>query len=195
VLLVLDEVITGFGRTGAMFASQLFELEPDMVVMAKGITSGYAPLGGLLIAPRVWHPFFDSPDAPIFRHGVTYAGHATACAVAQANLDVLEEEGLVARVAELAPELERSLQELAGHPSVAEVRTGIGLLAGVQLVDDVVADTVARVCLDDGILLRAITDNTLQISPPFVVEAAELTQIADAITAALEHPRVVRARG
>ena len=99
VLFVADEVITGFGRTGAMFATELFDLHPDMVVVAKGITSGYAPLGGVLIGPRVWEPFF-AEGAPIFRHGVTYSGHATACAVAQANLDVLESEQLVARVAD-----------------------------------------------------------------------------------------------
>jgi adenosylmethionine-8-amino-7-oxononanoate aminotransferase len=188
VLFVADEVITGFGRTGAMFATELFELHPDMIVMAKGITSGYAPLGGLLIAPRVWEPFFDSPDAPIFRHGVTYSGHATACAVAQANLDVIERENLVAHVKELEPELVRAMEQVAKHPSVVEVRTGIGLLAGVNLVPDVPADLITRVCLEAGVLLRALPDNTLQISPPFVVEEAALWQIAGAIASALDHP-------
>ncbi len=195
VLLVADEVITGFGRTGEWFATELFDLHPDMVVMAKGITSGYAPLGGLLIAPRVWEPFFDSPDSPIFRHGVTYSGHATACAVAQANLDVLESENLVAHVAQLAPELARAMEQVAKHPSVAEVRTGIGLLAGVNLVQDVPADLITRVCLEDGILLRALPDNTLQISPPFVVQEGDLWRIAGAIAAALDHPELPTRRG
>jgi adenosylmethionine-8-amino-7-oxononanoate aminotransferase len=186
VLLVLDEVITGFGRTGEMFATQLFDLHPDMVVVAKGITSGYAALGGVLIAPSVWGPFFNSADAPIFRHGVTYSGHATACAVAQANLDVLEEEELVARVAELAPELEAAVSPLAEHPSVLEVRTGIGLLAGVQLHPEVSGDAVCRACIESGVLLRTITDNTLQISPPFVVESEDLQRIAGAIAGALD---------
>jgi adenosylmethionine-8-amino-7-oxononanoate aminotransferase len=186
VLVVLDEVITGFGRTGEMFATELFGLAPDMVVVAKGITSGYAPLGGVLVAPRVWTPFFDSPDAPIFRHGVTYSGHATACAVAQANLDVLEEEDLVARVATLAPALAQAVAPLAEHPLVAEVRAGIGLLAGVQLVPEVSGDDVIRRCLEDGILLRVITNNTLQISPPFVVDADDLQRIAAAVTRALD---------
>jgi adenosylmethionine-8-amino-7-oxononanoate aminotransferase len=188
ILLVLDEVITGFGRVGEMFATELFDLHPDMVVMAKGITSGYAPLGGLLIAPRVWEPFFDSPASPIFRHGVTYSGHATACAVAQANLDVLERENLVAHVKELEPELVRAMEQVAKHPSVVEVRTGIGLLAGVQLAPDVPADLVTRVCLESGVLLRAITDNTIQISPPFVVQEDALWRIAGAIASALDHP-------
>jgi adenosylmethionine-8-amino-7-oxononanoate aminotransferase len=186
VLLVLDEVITGFGRTGEMFATELFGLSPDMVVMAKGITSGYAPLGGVLIAPRLWRPFFDSPEAPIFRHGVTYSGHATACAVAQANLDVLEEEDLVARVATLTPELYNAVSPLAEHPLVTEVRGGVGLLAGVQLNPDVSGDAVTRHCLQDGILLRVITNNTLQISPPFIVDADDLERIAAAIGNALD---------
>ncbi len=194
VLFVADEVITGFGRTGAMFATELFGLQPDMLVMAKGITSGYAPLGGLLIAPRVWEPFFHSPDAPIFRHGVTYSGHATACAVAQANLDVIERENLVAHVKELEPELVRAMEQVAKHPSVVEVRTGIGLLAGVNLVADVAADLITRVCLENGVLLRALPDNTLQISPPFVVQEAALWQIAGAIASALDHPELAAPR-
>ena len=186
VLLVLDEVITGFGRTGEMFATELFGLAPDMITIAKGITSGYAALGGVLIAPRVWSPFFDSPDAPIFRHGVTYSGHATACAVAEANLDVLEEEDLVARVAMLTPELHRAVAPLADHPLVAEVRSGIGLLAGVQLNPDVDGDRVARLCLEDGILLRVITANTVQISPPFTVEVDDLERTAASLARALD---------
>jgi adenosylmethionine-8-amino-7-oxononanoate aminotransferase len=186
VLLVLDEVITGFGRTGEMFATQLFDLRPDMITMAKGITSGYVPLGGVLVAPRVWQPFFSGDDAPIFRNGVTYSGHATACAVAQANLDVIEEEDLVARVATLTPELAAAVAPLADHPLVAEVRAGVGLLAGVQLNPDVSGDAVTRHCLEDGILLRVITNNTLQISPPFVVDADDLRRIAAAIAGALD---------
>jgi adenosylmethionine-8-amino-7-oxononanoate aminotransferase len=186
VLLVLDEVITGFGRTGEMFGAQRFGVSPDMVLMAKGITSGYAPLGGVLIAPRVWSPFFDSPDAPIFRHGVTYSGHATACAVAQANLDVLEEEDLVARVAGLIPQLERALAPLRDHPLVAEVRTGPALVAGVQMRDGVSGDELARRCIDAGVLLRVITNNTVQISPPFIVEAADLERIAGTLQDAFD---------
>jgi adenosylmethionine-8-amino-7-oxononanoate aminotransferase len=186
VLLVLDEVITGFGRTGEMFATELFDLTPDMVTIAKGITSGYAALGAVLIAPRVWSPFFDSPDAPIFRHGVTYSGHATACAVAEANLDVLAEEDLVARVAMHSPVLHHAVAPLAEHPLVAEVRSGIGLLAGVQLQPEVDGDRLCRLCLQDGILLRVITANTIQISPPFIIEVDDLERIAASIANALD---------
>jgi adenosylmethionine-8-amino-7-oxononanoate aminotransferase len=186
VLLVLDEVITGFGRTGEMFGAQRFGVSPDMLLMAKGITSGYAPLGGVLIAPRVWSPFFDSAQAPIFRHGVTYSGHATACAVAQVNLDVLAEEELVARVAELTPELQRAVAPLGGHALVQEVRTGDALLAGVQLRDDVPGDQVARACIEQGVLFRVLTGNTVQISPPFIVEPADLERIGATLQGALD---------
>ncbi len=186
VLLVLDEVITGFGRTGEMFATDTFDVSPDMIVVAKGITSGYAPLGGILVGPRVWEPFFATGDAPIFRHGVTYSGHATACAVAEANLDVLEEEQLVARVADLIPTLQRAVAPLADHPLVAEVRTGQGLMAGVELIPDASSDALLRRCLDAGVLLRVITNNTVQISPPFVVDAGDLERIAATIGGALD---------
>ena len=186
VLFVADEVITGFGRTGEMFATGLFDLHPDMIVIAKGITSGYAPLGGLLIGPRVWEPFF-AEGGPIFRHGVTYSGHATACAVAQANLDVIEEEQLVARVATLSPVLEQAMAPLAKHPHVTEVRTGIGLLAGVQLAPEVDGAAIARACLVAQVVIRIITNNTIQISPPFVIAEDELWRITGAIAAALDH--------
>ena len=186
ILFVADEVITGFGRTGEMFATTLYELSPDMMIVAKGITSGYAPLGGVLIAPRLWEPFF-AEDAPIFRHGVTYSGHATACAVAHANLDVLESERLVQRVAELAPVLEQAMEPLAKHPLVTEVRTGTGLLAGVQLAPEVDGPTIARACLESQVIVRIITNNTIQISPPFVIEEGELWRISGAIAAALDH--------
>jgi adenosylmethionine-8-amino-7-oxononanoate aminotransferase len=185
ILLVCDEVITGFGRTGEMFASGRFGLHPDMVTIAKGITSGYAALGGVLVAPCVWGPFFDSPDAPIFRHGVTYSGHATACAVAQANLDVLEEEDLIARVAMLEPVLADLVAPLADHPLVQEVRAGVGLLAGVQLTPEVSGDALTRRCIEDGVLLRVITNNTIQISPPFTIEHGDLERIVASITGAL----------
>jgi adenosylmethionine-8-amino-7-oxononanoate aminotransferase len=186
VLFVADEVITGFGRTGEMFASSLFGIDPDMIIVAKGITSGYAPLGGVLIAPRVWEPFF-AADGPVFRHGVTYSGHATACAVAQANLDVIADEQLVARVAHMAPKLTEALAPLTRHPLVTEVRSGIGLLAGVQMTPEVDGDKIFRACLEAGVITRILGGNVIQISPPFVIEEGELWRISGAIAAALDH--------
>jgi adenosylmethionine-8-amino-7-oxononanoate aminotransferase len=186
ILFIADEVITGFGRTGTMFASERYGLEPDMVLMAKGITSGYAPLGGVLIARRVWDRFFSDVDAPMLRHGITYSGHATACAVAHANLDILEREHLLDRVAELEGALDRAVQPLADHPLVAEVRSGTGFLAGVQLRADVPGEAVVDACLDAGLLTRVIHNNTLHISPPFVVTDDEVAFIAKTIRVALD---------
>ena len=135
ILFIADEVITGFGRTGHLFASQRWDIQPDMITMAKGITSGYAPLGGVLVAPRVSDRFFQGPDAPIFRHGLTYSGHATACAVALANLDVLDEEGLVEQSSWLETVLAKAVEPLRDHALVQEVRAGAGFMAGIQLHD------------------------------------------------------------
>jgi adenosylmethionine-8-amino-7-oxononanoate aminotransferase len=187
ILFIADEVITGFGRTGTMFACERFGLEPDMVLMAKGITSGYAPLGGVLVARGVWDRFFNSDDAPILRHGITYSGHATACAVAHANLDILEQEHLLERSAELEGVLHNAIQPLADHPLVAEVRSGTGFLAGVQLRPDVQGEAVVDACLDNGLLTRLIHNNTLHICPPFVVTDDEVSFIAKTIRVALDH--------
>jgi adenosylmethionine-8-amino-7-oxononanoate aminotransferase len=187
ILFIADEVITGFGRTGAMFACERFGLEPDMVLMAKGITSGYAPLGGVLIGRRVWDRFFRSDDAPMLRHGITYSGHATACAVAHANIDILEQEHLLERSAELEGVLHNAIQPLADHPLVAEVRSGTGFLAGVQLRADVPGETVVDACLDAGLLTRLIHNNTLHVCPPFVVTDDEVSFIAKTIRVALDN--------
>lgn len=182
ILLIVDEVITGFGRTGRMFAAERFGLKPDLITFAKGVTSGYAPLGGVLVAPHVWRPFYaDDPSTPIFRHGATYAGHATASAVAMANLDVLENDGLLPRVVELERLLADQLQQLgARRPSVAEVRVG-GFLGGVALVEQVQAEHAADALIDIGFISRPLRGNTLQISPPFIVSDDELVSFVAAI--------------
>lgn len=184
ILLILDEVITGFGRTGTMLAAERYGLAPDMVTFAKGVTSGYAPLGGVLVAPRIWEPFYvDAPETPIFRHGVTYAGHATASAVALAHLDVLERDGLLARVRELEGVLRTQLDGLAARqPGVAEVRVA-GLLGGVELAPDLDAVRVADALVELGYISRPLRGNTLQLSPPFIVSDEELV----AFVAAIEH--------
>jgi adenosylmethionine-8-amino-7-oxononanoate aminotransferase len=185
ILLIADEVITGFGRTGRMFACERYGITPDLMTLAKGLTSGYAPLGAVLVSPRVADRFF-ADDAPMFRHGLTYAGHATACAVAEANLDVLERERLVERAAHLEGALAAALEALRGHPLVAEVRAGAAFMAGVQLRADVSGDAVAEACTDAGVLIRVIHDNTLQVCPPFVVTEDEVALIAKTIHAALD---------
>ncbi|MFF2298527.1 aspartate aminotransferase family protein [Arthrobacter sp. NPDC058127] len=184
ILLILDEVITGFGRTGTMFAAERYGVQPDLVTFAKGVTSGYAPLGGVLVSPRIWEPFYiDSPDTPIFRHGATYAGHATAAAVALRHLDILERDNLLPRVKELEIVLDNALKGLAERQSaVVDVRVA-GLLGGVTLSDNLVAEKIADDLIELGYISRPLRGNTLQISPPFIISDDELT----AFVAAIEH--------
>jgi adenosylmethionine-8-amino-7-oxononanoate aminotransferase len=190
VLLVADEVTTGFGRLGTMFGSERFGIAPDMVTFAKGVTSGYLPLGGVLVGRRVQEPFWDGATGPVFRHGYTYSGHATACAAALANLDILEREGLVARAAALEPVLAREIARLDAAPLVGETRV-VGLAAAVELDGDVLAvdpglpEAVAAAARDNGVLTRVLRGVALQVSPPFVITEAEIRTLVDGLEAAL----------
>lgn len=190
VLLIVDEVITGFGRLGAAFACERYGIAPDLLCAAKGISSGYAPLGVVLSGARVRDVLW-APGAGPLRHGYTYSGHATACAVALANLDVLEHEGLYDRVRALEPVLAETLGPLAYHPLVQEVRTA-GLLAGVELDADArsaapdVVERVVRRARARGVLVRNLVGHTLQISPPFVITEEELGLLAGVLGAALD---------
>jgi adenosylmethionine-8-amino-7-oxononanoate aminotransferase len=189
ILLIVDEVITGFGRTGRLFASERFALQPDLLVVAKGITSGYAALGAVFVAPRIWQRFFTGDDAPVYRHGVTYSGHATACVIAEANLDIIEREDLVAESARLEGVLDTALDGLRGRDDVREIRSGAGFLAGVAPVDDVPAEAIARYALAEGIILRVLRENLIQISPPFITSDADVARIVDVIAGGLDHVR------
>ena len=131
VLFVADEVITGFGRCGDWFASTRFGLEPDIVVCAKGITSGYLPLGAVLASPGVAEPFW-AEGAGMWRHGYTYSGHAAVAAAALVNIDILENEGLPERAKTMEGSLVDALKQLTDHDLVEDVRGGVGLLAAVQ---------------------------------------------------------------
>jgi putrescine---pyruvate transaminase len=198
VLFVADEVITGFGRTGSWFGSERFGLEPDLMTVAKGLTSGYAPLGAVLAGPRVAEPFWRPGSAEIFRHGYTYQAHPTACAVGLANLDVLEREQLVPRVRGLEQVLAAKLAPLAGHELVQEVRTGTGLLAAVEIseqaraADPGLGAKLVRDIRERGVITRLLRGVALQVSPPFVITEAELGQIADTFAAALDAAAAAR---
>jgi adenosylmethionine-8-amino-7-oxononanoate aminotransferase len=135
VLLIADEVITGFGRTGDWFGLSRYGIEPDLLTFAKGITSGYFPFGGLGMSDEIAAAINESGDASRWMHAFTYSGHPVGCAVALANLDILEREGLIERACELGSQLLTGLQSLAGHPYVGEVR-GLGLMSAVELVSD-----------------------------------------------------------
>jgi len=192
VLLVADEVITGFGRTGMLWGSQRYGISPDLITFAKGVTSGYMPLGGVLVGRRVAEPFWGPGGVPgaVFRHGYTYSGHAGACAAAMANLDIIEREGLVARVAALEPVFEAALRSLEDAPLVGEVRA-VGLMGAVALRPDLLAadpglvERVVGAALERGVATRVLRGHAIHVSPAFVITESEIAQLVDALRAAL----------
>ncbi len=196
VLFVADEVITGYGRTGRMFASA--GLDADLVLTAKGLTSGYLPMGAVLVGRRVAEPFW-SPPGVFLRHGYTYSGHAAAAAAAMTNLDILEREDLVQRVADSQLSLTAALSPLRAHQWVVDLRSGSGLLGAVQLDPAVLAadpTTMPRLLTavrGRGVLSRGLVDGSLQISPPFVITRDELRTISTAIDEALSDVGSVKA--
>jgi adenosylmethionine-8-amino-7-oxononanoate aminotransferase len=192
ILLIADEVITGFGRTGQLWATTRYGIEPDMITFAKGVSSGYVPLGGVLVGERVRAPFWDD-DVPgaVFRHGYTYSGHAGAAAAGMANLDIIEREGLVARVTSLEPVLDRAVRRLSSAPGVGEIRT-VGLTAAVAFRGDLLAadpglpERAVTAALRHGVATRVLRGHALQISPPFVITEIEIDTMVDGVAAALD---------
>ncbi len=184
ILFVADEVITGFGRVGDWFASNRFDLKPDIMLTAKGLTSGYAPMGAVIAAPKVWN-VFATEQAGIWRHGYTYSGHATAAAAAMANLKIMKDENLPARVRKLENVFAEAFRPLAELPSVAQVRTGLGFLAGVELVEPGANFPMMWKLREFGIVTRPIVGNALQVSPALTTSEDELFEIARRFKAAL----------
>ncbi|HEY5852904.1 MAG TPA: aminotransferase class III-fold pyridoxal phosphate-dependent enzyme [Aldersonia sp.] len=185
ILFVADEVVTGFGRIGGgyWFASSRFGLEPDMMTTAKGLTSGYVPMGAVFVAPRIAAPFY--AGGVWFRHGYTYGGHAGAAAAALANLDIVEREGLLDAATRVQDALHTHLAPLAGHPAVAEVRSGIGAVAAVQLADPSTAPGFVRTLREHGVSGRAAGVGAMQFSPAFVMTDEQIAEMAAATRAAL----------
>ena len=187
VLLVVDSVICAFGRLGTWYGIERWPgVVPDMITFAKGVTSGYLPLGGVVISPEIASPFWDDPDAPPFRHGATYAGHATCCAAALENIRILDEEDLLPRGQDLEGELFEQMNRVAGERNVAEVRGGKGLLAAVEIAAPVMdADPGAPVRLamemrKRGVLVRPL-GRGVAASPPLTVQQDQLELIGDAL--------------
>ena len=180
VLLIADEVITGFGRTGWMWGAQRYAIQPDIVTFAKGVTSGYFPLGGVLVGERVSAPSGAEPAGTMFRHGYTYSGHAAACAAAMANLDIIEREGLVDRVRDLETVLEdraRPAARLPGSARSGRRASGRGRVSAELLADEPGAvDRAVVVAREHGVLTRNLRGRANQISPPFVITEAEITR-------------------
>lgn len=183
ILFVADEVICGFGRTGEWFGSDFYDLKPHMMTIAKGLTSGYVPMGGLIVRDEVVAVLNEGGD---FNHGFTYSGHPVAAAVALENIRILRDEKIVNRVHdETAPYLQKRLRELGDHPLVGEVR-GVGMLGAIELVQDKAtrkrhegkgAGMICRTfCFENGLIMRAVGD-TMIISPPLVISKAEIDEL------------------
>jgi len=198
VLFVADEVICGYGRVGDWFACSRVGLDPDAVTFAKGITSGYVPLGGVIVGRTIQEPFWSSPAAGVWRHGYTYSGHASAAAAAHANLDIIEREGLLARGLALETEIPTALAPLLDHQLVSEIRAGLGAVAAIQIDPALLADDLGltdRVTLRaraHGVLTRTLVGGGLQISPPLVITRAELDEIASGLAGALDDVAATR---
>ncbi|MDH3597432.1 MAG: aspartate aminotransferase family protein [Rhodospirillales bacterium] len=186
VLLIADEVICGFGRLGHWFGSDLYGIEPDIMPMAKGLTSGYLPLSAVLVGDRVAGTLID--EGGEFYHGFTYSGHPVACAVALENIRILEDEKLIERVREdTGPYLQQTLRAaLEGHPLVGEVR-GVGLIGAIELVEDRATrkhfEPVGRVggicrehCFANNLIMRAVRD-AMVFSPPLTLSHEEIDEL------------------
>lgn len=178
--LILDEVITGFGRLGSWWGAQRFGVRPDLVTFAKAVTSGYQPLGGVLVAPAV-REVLESDDTLVLRHGHTYSGHPAACAAALVAVDILRKEGLIDRVPVIGKRLSSGLQQLADAGMVAEVR-GDGAVWAVGMHDGVDAVAVRDAMLPLGVIARPIGTATISFCPPLVITEDQI----DACLAALE---------
>ncbi|HWB88040.1 MAG TPA: aminotransferase class III-fold pyridoxal phosphate-dependent enzyme [Acidimicrobiia bacterium] len=179
-LYVSDEVITGFGRVGDWFAAGKFGLEPDLMTFAKGVTCGYAPLGGVVAASHIAEPFFSTPGL-IFRHGYTYSGHSVACVAGLAVMDIIEREGLIERAAALEGEIYDTLAPLETLDVVSSVRRGVGALAAIQLElgdDETLPARAAAACREAGVLTRAVGGGGLQVSPPLTMTAEQVSEMA-----------------
>lgn len=194
ILLVVDEVICGFGRLGQWFGSQHYDLEPDLMPIAKGLSSGYLPIGGVLVGDRVATTLIERGGE--FFHGFTYSAHPTCAAVALRNLELLQAEGVIERVRDdIGPYLASRWAELGEHPLVGEVRS-LGLIAALELVADrtsgerypqalAVGNLCRDICLAKGLVMRSVGD-TMIISPPLVITRAEVDELVRLAGAALD---------
>jgi putrescine aminotransferase len=190
ILLVCDSVICGFGRLGTWFGVERFGLRPDMIVVAKGVTSGYLPLGGVVVAGRIADPFWAEGSHRIWRHGTTYAGHPTCCVAALTNIDIIREEGLLEAGLRLERALDEELRPLEDHPAVKEVRAGLGFMAAIELEGRVLdrepgaVAALAQAVRRNGVILRPLA-REIALSPPLICEDQHVEMMGAAIRNAL----------
>jgi putrescine---pyruvate transaminase len=191
ILLVADAVICGFGRLGTWFGIERWDVTPDMITFAKGVTSGYLPLGGVVISDRIAEPFWRAPGGAVFRQGATYAGHATCAAAALANLELLERENLIPRGQEMEQPLFDALRALAGHPAAGDIRGGVGTLAAIDLERELLARDPAAVgrltmgARKAGVLVRQLGSG-VAVSPPLTATVEHFELITQGIAAGLD---------
>ena len=192
ILFVADEVITGFGRLGSWFGSELWNLDPDLMTLAKGITSGYLPLGATMVSDDIAKTVL---DAGYFAHGFTYSSHPTTTAAALANLDVLERDQLIPRVRDdIGPYFQQALRKFANHPAVGEVR-GHGLIGALELLHregraglspaNPLGAKAAKIAREEGVIVRGIRD-LIAMSPPFIITKEEIDVLFVAVQRTLE---------
>ncbi len=190
ILLIFDEVITGFGRTGKAFGSERFGVTPDLITMAKGLTSGVVPMGGVIAGKHIYDTFMTGPENMIeFFHGYTYSGHPLAAAAGLATMDVYKKEGLFERALEMEQRWGDAIHSLKGLPHVIDLRN-LGLIGAIEL-EPIAGEPTRRAmdvfarCFDDGLLIRT-TGDTIALSPPLIIEDQHIERIVDSLTRALK---------
>ena len=189
-------MITGFGRTGNMFACQTYDIEPDFIVVSKALTSSYVPLSAILFTDKIYQTLADnSAKIGVFAHGFTASGHPVATAVALENLDIFEERDLVGSARKLAPQFQARLRSFADHPLVGEAR-GVGLVGALEFVADKTTKApveppgslgakLADLCHEEGLIIRAIGD-TIAFCPPLIITSAQIDDLFDRFGRALK---------
>jgi putrescine---pyruvate transaminase len=191
VLFVCDSVIAAFGRLGTWFGIERFGVRPDMIVFAKGVTSGYLPLGGVVVAGRVAEPFFARSGGPMLRHGATYSGHPAPCTAALANLDLLEREGLMSRGKDMEDALLATFRRCAEHPMAVEARGGTGTMAALELDPEILAadplmpNKLSARARAHGLIIRPVA-TALVASPPLTATQEHFDLLGEALTATLD---------
>jgi beta-alanine--pyruvate transaminase len=190
ILLIFDEVITGFGRTGQPFAAQTFGVTPDLMTVAKGLTNGCVPMGAVFASDKIHDAFMNGPEHLIeFFHGYTYSAHPLACAAALATLETYADEGLLTRAGQLGGYFADALHSLKGLPNVIDIRN-VGLVCGVELAP-LPGEPAKRAfnvfldCWDNGVLLR-VTGDIVALSPPLIIEKPQIDRIVDVLGAAIK---------
>lgn len=197
ILLVADEVICGFGRTGQLWGSQTFDIRPDMLTCAKALSSGYIPISALLISEPIWQAMVaESSKIGVFGHGFTYSGHPVAAVVALEALAIYEERDIVGHVRTVGPVLQDGLRRLAQHPLVGEAR-GVGLVGALELVRDKQTKTpfpaewgvgarVAKTCEANGLIVRPLAGDVIAFAPPLIIERDDVVELLARVERSLD---------